>query len=77
MNYLTRPLDLSGIIQYHPKINSDFTKDEAVSDNPVIVETDNDKIDNKIKEVIRPAYILKTSNMILIKSKVKIYKIKK
>ena len=71
---LDQALDLSGITQYYPKIGVDFTKDEAVSDNPDIVETDNDKLDNKIKEIIRPAYILKTSNMILIKAKVRIYK---
>ena len=74
---LQEALDNNGITKYSPKINTDYLKDEYVDDDPLIVNTENEKLKNKIAEIIRPAYILKSSNKVIRKSKVKIYKLEK
>ena len=71
---LQETLENGGIKTHFPQINDDYIKDEYVDESPFIINTDNQKLDDKIAEIIQPAYVIVISNKIIRKAKVKIYK---
>ena len=73
---LRQTIENGGIETYSPKINSNYIKDEYIDETNYFIETDKKNLQNKIAEIIQPAYFIASSGKVIRKSKVKIYKLK-